>query len=381
MQKKKICFVTAAEITVKVFLANHFKALSTQYDISVVTNTDNPDFLKPFGLRLNIIPLFIERTISLICDINALLGLIFLFREYRFEAVHSVTPKAGLLSMLAAFLVRIPVRIHTFTGQVWVTKKGIVRWILKIADKLIALCATHVLVDSFSQRDFLIRKKIVSEIKSHVIANGSICGVDIKRFAPDAESRRDLREKYSIKETDTVFLYLGRLTYDKGLLDLTQAFAKVNGIYDNAHLVIVGPDEEDMKQKMLECCSGCADRIYFEAYTDKPEKHMAASDVFCMPSYREGFGMTIIEAASVGIPAIGTRIYGITDAIEEDMTGFLCDPGNIKELTEKMLLMVEKPDMRKKMGEQSRERVTQSYSKDLVTAAFVNYYDTLLALK
>ncbi|MBA4389472.1 MAG: glycosyltransferase family 1 protein [Syntrophus sp. (in: bacteria)] len=381
MKKPRICFITAVEITVKAFLMDHCRAMSSRYDITVVTNANDAGFLESFGLNIPVITLSIERRISLFGDISALLALYRLFREYGFDAVHSITPKAGLLSMVAAFFAHIPVRIHTFTGQVWVTRKGIVRWILKIADKLIAFCATHILVDSHSQRDFLIKEKIVSESKSHVIANGSICGVDTKRFAPDAESRRDLREKYSIKETDTVFLYLGRLTYDKGLLDLAQAFVKVNGIYDNAHLVIVGPDEENMKEKMLECCSGCTDRIHFQAYTDKPERFMAAADVFCLPSYREGFGMTIIEAASVGIPSIGTRIYGITDAIEEDITGFLCNPREIKELTEKMLLMVEKPDMRKKMGKQSRKRVIQSYSKELVTSAFVNFYDTLFALK
>ena len=169
MQKKKICFVTAAEITVRVFLVNHLKALSTQYNITVVTNTNDTDFLKTFGLHLNVVPLKIERAISPIRDIRALFSLIILFRKYRFEAVHSVTPKAGLLSMLASFLVRVPVRIHTFTGQVWITQQGLMRWCLKSADKLIARCATHVLVDSGSQRDFLIRKNIVSKSKSRLL--------------------------------------------------------------------------------------------------------------------------------------------------------------------------------------------------------------------
>lgn len=134
-----------------------------------------------------------------------------------------------------------------------------------------------------------------------------------------------------------------------------------------------------MKQKILEWCRNSTDNVYFEGYTDMPEKIMAASDVFCLPSYREGFGMTIIEAASVGIPAIGTRIYGITDAIREGITGLLYEPGNTRELAERMQFMIEKPDMRIKMGEKSRERVIQCYSKDLVSSAFVNYYDKLFA--
>jgi glycosyltransferase involved in cell wall biosynthesis len=381
MQKKKICFVTAAEITVKVFLVNHLKALSTQYDISVVTNTNNVNFLEPSGLRLNILPLFIERAISPIRDMFALFKLIVLFRRYRFEAVHSVTPKAGLLSMFAAFLVRIPVRIHTFTGQVWVNRKGIMRWCLKTADRVIAYCATHILVDSHSQRDFLIRERVVSESKSHVIANGSICGVDTKRFTPDLESRKILRDTFSINESDVVFLFLGRLTIDKGLLDFAQAFASVADTFKNTHLIIVGPDEEDMKKRITECCGKCSDNLHFEAFTEEPEKFMTAADVFCLPSYREGFGMAVIEAASTGVPSIGTDIYGIKDAIDEGTTGFLYTPGNVEELTEKMLKMIQEPEIRRKMGKESRERVIRSYSKELVTAALVDYYDSLFSEK
>jgi glycosyltransferase involved in cell wall biosynthesis len=108
---------------------------------------------------------------------------------------------------------------------------------------------------------------------------------------------------------------------------------------------------------------------------------MAAADVFCLPSYREGFGMAIIEAASAGIPSIGTRIYGVTDAIEEENTGYLYTPHNVDELTSKMLMMIEKPDMRKQMGMQARERVKKSFSKELVTTAFVDFYDALLNMQ
>ena len=378
MKKSKICFITAAEITVKVFLVNHLKTLSTQYDISVVTNTNNLDFLKPFGLYLNITPRFIERAISPIRDIKALFGLILLFKKQRFEAVHSVTPKAGLLSMLAAFAAGIPLRIHTFTGQVWANRKGITRWCLKAADRAIARCATHVLVDSHSQRDFLIKEKIVSESKSYVIANGSICGVDTKRFAPNPEGRKKLRERFSLFESDIVFLFLGRLTVDKGLLDLARAFEEVSAIHEESHFMLVGPDEENMKEKILAICKGCEARLHFEGLTNTPEEFMAGADVFCLPSYREGFGMAIIEAASAGMPAIGTDIYGVTDAIEKGVTGLLYPPGDAHMLAQEMLKMIENPIGRKAMGEQARERVIRLFSQEKVTSSFVAFYESLL---
>lgn len=378
MKKPKICFITAAEITVKVFLVNHLKALSMQYDISVVTNTNNADFLKTVGLHLNIIPLRIERAISPIRDLNALFRLIVLFRKCRFEAVHSVTPKAGLLSMLAAFFVLIPVRIHTFTGQVWANRKDVVRWCFKIADRVLACCATHILVDSLSQREFLIKEKVVSESKSYVIANGSICGVDTKRFAPNSEGRKKLRERFSLLESDIVFLFLGRLTVDKGLLDLAHAFAKVSAIREESHIILVGPDEENMKEKILAICRGCEARVHFEGLTNTPEEFMAGADVFCLPSYREGFGMAIIEAASAGMPAIGTDIYGVTDAIEKGVTGLLYPPGDAHMLAQAMLQMIENPTGRNAMGEQARERVIRLFSQEKVTSSLVAFYESLL---
>jgi glycosyltransferase involved in cell wall biosynthesis len=234
-------------------------------------------------------------------------------------------------------------------------------------------------VDSGSQRDFLIKNNIVSKSKSQLIANGSICGVDTNRFSPDPKGRNELRNKFSIKESDILFLYLGRLTYDKGLVDLARAFKKVADMNREINLVIVGPDEENIKQEILEHCGNNCDRIFFESYTNCPERFMAAADVFCLPSYREGFGMAIIEAASAGIPSIGTRIYGVMDAIEEESTGYLYTPRNVDELASKMLMMIEKPDMRKQMGMQARERVKKSFSKELVTTAFVDFYDTLLS--
>jgi glycosyltransferase involved in cell wall biosynthesis len=281
--------------------------------------------------------------------------------------------------MISGKAAGIPIRIHTFTGQVWANKGEPSRSVLKLFDRLLAYCSTHILVDSFSQRDFIVSEKVVVERKTRVIANGSICGVDTTKFKHDVIFRKEIRKSHTIPESDIVFLFLGRLTMDKGILDLVEAFSEINKKYLNTHLMIVGPDEEGMKKRVIEIYKSCSDNLHFEHYTDAPEKFMAAADVFCLPSYREGFGMTIIEAGSVGIPSIGTRIYGITDAIEEGITGYLFAPHNVDELASKMLIMVEQPDMRKRMGIQARERVKKSFSKELVTTAFIDFYDTLLS--
>lgn len=378
MQKTKICFVAAAEMSVKAFLLDHIRSMEQKYHITVITNTEDENFLRPFGLSASVIPVYIERKISPIKDLKALGKLYRIFRKNRFDVVHSIMPKSGLLSMVAAYFAHVPTRIHTFTGQVWATREGFKRYFLKCFDILLSACATFILVDSHSQREFIIKEGVVSEAKSTVIANGSISGVDTKVFSPNPLSRNLIRNKFTIADGDVVFLFVGRLTLDKGLIDLSKAFSRVCRARKDVHLLVVGPDEEGVKIEMIKNCENNRNRMHFENFTDTPEQYMAAADVFCLPSYREGFGVVAIEAASCGVPAIGTRIYGVVDAIEDGLTGFLYDPHNVDMLAALMLKMVEEPELRIKLGEKARERLESLFSKEIVISAFVNFYDSLL---
>ncbi len=377
--KKSICFVANVEFSIKAFLIDHFKAMLPIYDITVVTNTDHLDFLKGMGLNIEVIPAPLERKILISRDVAALCKLYMLFRKRRFDAIHSITPKSGLLSMLAGLLAGVPIRTHTFTGQVWATRKGLKRRILKAADKMIALCATNILVDGRSQRDFLVREKIVSRSSSHVLANGSMCGVDVERFCENPAARRKVRQAHHMAESDFVFLYLGRLNRDKGLADLARAFKELCARYPDIHLLIVGPDEEDMKSGLTAILSPCENRVHFKDYTEAPQDYMAAADVLCLPSYREGFGSVIIEAASAGVPSIGTRIYGLADAIEDGRTGFLYEPGNIGQLCDKMLRLLNDKELLARMGANARSRAIKDFSKEIVVAGMIDYYKKLFS--
>lgn len=345
--------------------------------MTVVTNTQDLHFLKDVGIEVNVIAVAIERKISPLKDLAAVFTLYRLFRRQKFDAVHSIMPKAGLLSMTASFCAGVPVRMHTFTGQVWATRKGFGRWFLKQLDKLLAGTATHILVDSHSQRDFIIREGVVPRGKSSVVANGSICGVDTERFSPNEREKALIRERFAVREGETLFLFLGRLTLDKGLLDLAKAFVRLCDVKNQVHLLIAGPDEEDVKSRMLEVCKGCGDKIHFESFTSVPEHYMAAADVFCLPSYREGFGQVVVEAASSGIPSIGTRIYGMIDAIEDGVTGFLYPPGDTVALMSFMLKMCENIELREMMGKNARKRAINLFDRRVVTAAFLQYYDSV----
>lgn len=374
--KTKICFVVSSPMTAKVFLGAHLAALSERFSIDLAANVSRPDELDGIEKHVRAVPVPVPRRISPLADLAALLSLHALFRRERYAAVSSITPKAGLLSMLAAALAGVPLRTHMFTGQVWAARTGWKRWLLKTADRLIARLATHVLADSPSQRDFLVAEGVVAAGKIAVLGHGSICGVDGSRFRPDVAGRNKVRRELGIPGQAVVFLFLGRLNRDKGVLDLAAAFSALDN--PAAWLLVVGPDEAGMMREMESRLGAAGERCRFVGYTDRPEEFMAAADVFSLPSYREGFGMVVIEAAAAGVPAIASRIYGVTDAVEEGVTGLLHAPGDVAEIAATMAALVGDPARRKAMGEAARARALGLFSGEAVTAAWRLFYVQLL---
>ncbi len=361
-----------AEFVVTAFLLNHLRALAGLYDITVIVNTRNPNFLAEQGIKATVIPIAIPRDIDLFHDFGALFKLIKIFNQQDFAAVHSVTPKAGLLAMLAAYIVRIPLRVHTFTGQVWATKYGFKRSLLKRFDCLIAFLTTHNIVDSPSQRQFLINEKVMTSAKSIVFAKGSISGVDVTRFKPNVLARENIRKQLNIAGDAIIFLFLGRLTRDKGVLDLALAFSYLqNG---GAHLLFVGPDEQNMRTEIMQITRLYGDSVHFVEHTNVPESYMAAADVLCLPSYREGFGSVVIEAAAVGVPAISSRIYGINDAVVEGETGLMHAPHDVHAIKICMENIMNNPTLGLKLGEQARMRAIRDFDSNLITQEWLNFY-------
>lgn len=364
-------------MTVNTFLRQPIRQLGEAYEIYVAANLRPGESLPGLEEAVTVLPVGIERKIFPWRDFLALMQMIRLFRRYRFEIVHSVTPKAGLIAMTAAFLSGIEIRIHTFTGQVWATRSGAARLVLKNVDRLIALLATHVLVDSTSQRQFLLDEGIVAASKSSVLAKGSISGVDTARFRPNPKARSHIRHELGIPDEDMVFLFMGRLNRDKGVLDLAAAFAGIAGENPRAHLLLVGPDEENMRPALLNLTADCAGQIHFVDFATRPEEYMAAADVLCLPSYREGFGNVIIEAAAVGIPAIASRIYGVVDAVEENCTGLLHTARDVGALRACLAELASAPVRRLELGRQARARALAEFSGEKLAAAWLEYYRAL----
>ncbi len=374
---KRACFVTTSPLIVNFFLVPHLLKLRERYDVSLVVNTAEPVALKPLpGIEIISIP--IARKIAPIEDLRTFWRLRSLFSGRKFDLIHSFSPKAGLLAMLAGCLARVPVRVHTFTGQVWATRRGVMRTILRLADKMTAGFATHVLADSASQKEFLIAERIVQRTRCRVLAAGSISGVNLERFKPDLVARRKWRENLRIEESAKVVLFLGRLTADKGVLDLAAAFSRVGQVLPHAVLLMVGPDEEKLQPRIRRAAGEAVDRIVFADYTNTPEQFTAAADVLCLPSYREGFGSVIIEAGACGVPAVSTRIYGVIDAVVENETGLLCNPGNVDELTYSLTRILEDDALRQRLASAARRRAVAEFSQDRLTAEMAIFYSEAL---
>lgn len=372
----KLCFIATTPTAVYAFLKGHILASAAKWSVRIIANPADAELLS--GLSAQFIPLAIERKPAPWSDLLALVQLVILFRRERFNLIHSITPKAGLLTMLAGWLAGVPTRIHTFTGQVWAAKQGWKRGFLKMFDRLIVLFATHVLVDSPSQRDFLVAEGVLSQSKGVVIGQGSICGVDSHRFRPDTQVRNLVRTELCIGLEQTVVLFLGRLNRDKGVLDLATAFNSIASQYSDVVLVLVGAEENVPFSHIQKICGKHHERLRRVSFTPEPERYMAAADIFCLPSYREGFGQVIIEAAASGVPTVASRIYGITDAVDDGRTGLLFPVGNVSALAQALLKLIEDDNLRRRMGEAARARALALFSSEKNTEEMLALYDDLL---
>ena len=358
------------------YMRAHVETLATEYRVTVVTSGTRDDIHPALDARIGFVSIPFQRKPSIPDDFRALWQLWRLFRHDKFDVVHSIMPKSGLLAMIAARLSGVPVRLHTFTGQVWATRRGAARRALQWADRLMARSATRVLADSHSQRAFLIENGIADPRRIDVLADGSVTGVDLRRFTRDDEARRSIRLQHGVPGDAVVFLFVGRLTRDKGVSDLLAAFESVAARSAADHLFVVGPDEEGLDASVAALAARIPGRVHRVGFSDHPEAYMSAADVICLPSYREGFGTVIIEAAAVGLPAVASRIYGVIDAVEDGTTGILHRPGAVDEIGAALERLASDPSLRMMMGRGARARAVARFSQERICGALLDYYRT-----
>ena len=375
-----IVFVAHVPFFVATQLSTQIEALLDAGNRVTVITSPGPELDRlPQHPQFRTRTLLIPRKISPLADLRGVAELFRLLRELAPDILHSTTPKGGLLSSIAGFLARVPVRLHSFTGQPWLGLHGALRLIARQADWLIGRLSTHVYADSPSQAQFLVDEGLLHADKISVIGDGSLAGVDIERFDRSrigTEPRERIRRELGIPAQTTVFLFIGRITREKGIHELLEASRQLHASDVEFSVLLLGPmdDERGGEASVSRSELTGLEYLHYLGYSAVPEDYLAAADVLCLPSYREGFGTVVIEAAAMSLPTIGTRINGLIDAVAEGETGLLVPVKNAFALADAMRILIEDPAQRERLGQQARERVEARFSSAKVSKALLAEY-------
>lgn len=336
----------------------------TDWEFTMVSNTD-PEFEKLLPERVRYIPIPMQRGIS-IGGIKAMLRMVKVFREEKFDLVQYSTPNASLYASLAAWIARVPVRLYCQWGIAYVGFKGIKRQLFKAVEKLVCALSTWVEPDSFGNLKFSHDEGLYPENKGSVIWNGSASGVNLQKFdiSHKEEWRKAIRAQYGIVESDFVYGFIGRITGDKGINELFSASKRILQENANAKLMLVGNMEKaDSVDQALFDWAQAEPRVLFCGYTNVVEQYLSAMDVYVLPSYREGFGSAVIEAEAMGVPVIVTDIPGPTDAMLRDETGLVVKKADEQSLYEGMLRIAEDVQMRQRFGENGYRFASEKFEQ------------------
>lgn len=374
--KKKIIRSVTVPQSINFFEEMIMRLKSDGYEVVVVTSPGKEmDSFREHHPQEKVIEVPMERRIAFTKDVNSLWRMIKVIHKEKPYMVHSMTPKAGLLTMIAGWLTGVPVRVHTFTGLVWPTETGIKRKILMFTDWLTCVCATHVIPEG---------QGVLNDLKNHgvckkpmkVLGYGNVKGVDMERFNP--------ARFIDVKKDDKKFrfIFVGRIVGDKGINELVDAFVHLNREYPTTQLTLVGKYEANLdpvKPKTLKVIEEnpsidtCGPK-----YGDDLIVEYMKSDCFVMPSYREGFPNTVMEAGAMGLPSVVTDINGSREIIIHGENGLIVPSKDANALYEAMKQMVEDVAAREKMATNARLLIDTRFEKSFVQGCLLEFYEEIM---
>ena len=322
----------------------------------------------------------IQRQIAPLADLISLARLCRLLYRFKPHIVEFSTPKAGLLGSVAAVLCRVPRRVYMLRGLKLETARGLKRRILWAAERITAACAHRVLCNSDSLRKRAMALALAPGGKLHLLGAGSSNGVDVERFSPGPCC---LRPQLGLADDDLVIGFVGRLTRDKGLPELIEAFAAIESIEPRARLLLVGwfDASEDSLGPELRACILEHPGIRLTGFVPNTAEYYRAMDIMVLPTWREGFPNAVLEAQATGIPVITTLSTGSRDSVVPEVTGLLVPPGYPGAIVEAALKLLRDPERRRRMGWAARVWVRENFASESVLALTVDYYKRLLADK
>ena len=373
--KKKSIRISTIPLSLDVLLQGQLRMLSEHYEVVGVSSPGEEleKVAQREGIRTIAVPM--ERKISPFKDLVSLFRLIRLFHREKPWMVHSLTPKAGLLAMTAAWICRVPVRIHMFTGLVFPTTSGLKQKILMATDSITCACATNVLPEGKGVKRDLEHFRITSK-PLQIIGNGNINGIDLEFFDRTPEVLEQA-EKYR-KEEVVTFCFVGRIVRDKGMNELVAAFQRLHQAYPNTRLVLVGPFEEKLDPVLPETRQAIEQHAAIEwmGWQNDIRPFLAASEVFVFPSYREGFPNVVLQAGAMGLPSIVTDINGSSEIITEGVNGSII-PSQDEEALYKAMEKLLDTEERRKLAQQARPQIANRYERKALWKELLKFYRSL----
>ena len=377
MSRKKIIRTSTVSTSLNTFCRGTLRRLANTYDVVAVSTPDDElrEMAQREGIRVIGVPM--RRPIAPLRDIVSLWRLIRVFRRERPTMVHSITPKAGLLSMIAAWICRVPVRLHTFTGLVFPTATGLKQRILMLTDRIMCACATHIVPEGEGVKADLINYNITRK-PLQVLGYGNVRGIDLNHYRRSPEV---MTAAQSISRSDVfTFVFVGRVVRDKGINELVEAFVRLHQAEPATRLILVGWFEDnlapvsDQTKQAIERC----DAIEAVGSQSDVRPWLAAADVLVFPSYREGFPNVVLEAGALDLPSIVTDINGSREIIVHGKNGVIVPPRNAQALLQAMTQFVQNPQATQAMAANARKMIASRFEKSFVEQCLMDYYKEIL---
>lgn len=362
---KKLIIITTVPMSLATLVKGQAKYLSSYFDVKLVTSFSekNQEISKDEGVELKSIDM--TRQITIIKDLKALIELYKYFKNQKPDIVYTFTPKAGLLGMMASFLSRVPVRIHNVVGMPLMEATGKKFILLKFIERLTYFFSTNLFCNSFGLKKFINENLTKKDVK--VIAQGSINGVDTEFFknTKTLDEQELIRDKFKIDKKDFVITFVGRIVKDKGINELIEAFINLSKKYNNLKLLLVGDYEEHLnpiknENKIL---IDSLDSIITVGFQNDIRDFLSITDLFVLPSYREGLPNSLIEAGSFGIPLLATNINGCNEIIDDGITGILVEKKSAKKLEEAIDKLLEDKELYNSIKLKVRDRIIEKYEQ------------------
>jgi len=379
MPKSKLIRITTVPLSLEKLLEDQLQFMSQYYDVTAVSS--DKERLERYGKAEGVAVSHLEltRKITPLKDISAVYKLYKFLRNEKPLIVHTHTPKAGIVGMMASYFAKVPLRMHTVAGLPLMEATGVKRSILNMVEKLTYKLATHVYPNSKGLYDFIVAKRFTLPTKLKIIGNGSSNGIDTTYFDPNLytkENRVKTREELKIPQGDFVFTFVGRMVKDKGINELIAAFLKLNNLKKNCSLLLVGPLEEDLDPLNPETLEqiNTHKKIIAIGYQKDVRPFFACSDALVFPSYREGFPNVVMQAGAMNLPVIATNINGCNEIITDYKNGLLIPTKNTAAVNEAMAKLLNDEDLNRKLTGNAREEIVSKYERKEICEALLTEY-------